>query len=50
MDHILDQDVKGYSQIDVKKDVCHFALIIKVLKQHFFPKNESTYANRTNNY
>jgi hypothetical protein len=39
VDLILDQDVKMYSQIDVKKDACHFALVIKVLRQHFFPRN-----------
>jgi hypothetical protein len=30
---------KGIVKVDAEKDVCHFALVIKVLMQYFFPKN-----------
>jgi hypothetical protein len=33
----------GIVKIDVKKDVCHFALVIKVLMQYFFLEKNPQY-------
>jgi len=33
----------GIVKIDVKKDVCHFALAIKVLMQYFFLEKNPQY-------
>jgi hypothetical protein len=32
---------EGILKVDAKKNVYHFALVIKVLMQYFFPKNDT---------
>ncbi len=39
VNNILDKMLKCRMKVDVKKDVCHFALVIKVQMQHFFLEN-----------
>ncbi len=31
---------KGVVKVDLEKNVCHSALVIEILMQHFFPKIE----------
>ncbi len=39
MDSFTNKMLKGIMKVDAKKDICHYALIIKVLMQYFFLEN-----------